>query len=308
MTEQGTDTTTRRRRFVSWRVGAVVAVVIVAAMLGALLAVAVGATDDESSSDQPVSLLFSLSGSDASFTPVAGTTDRYTFSVRIADPTITWFTDRPVRQAGVTNPKWFADQWATGEQFDVDPPNAAVVLHDSSGETRTVVVSILSLRADPATRTFTGEVGRLSAAQAKKLQTNLALTGAVEDPTGGAQKLGNVTVFVDPLVGYLPPSPTPSTPVVITTTSLPGGMANDKYSATLAASGGHPPYFWWLDTWTLPGGLSLNSDGTITGTITTCGTNTFTVTAQDSWYATAKATLKISVIPEGNIPCTYNNY
>jgi hypothetical protein len=56
-------------------------------------------------------------------------------------------------------------------------------------------------------------------------------------------------------------------PLVITTTSLPGGSAGHAYTTTLAATGGNPPYRWRVAAGRLPGGLRLHkTTGTITGT------------------------------------------
>jgi large repetitive protein len=73
----------------------------------------------------------------------------------------------------------------------------------------------------------------------------------------------------------------------ITTTTLPNGVVNVPYPAgtQLTASGGVPPYKWSLVTaaTTFPTGLTLNSNGTITGTPTATGDfNTFTVMVSDS--------------------------
>ncbi|RYZ44883.1 MAG: hypothetical protein EOO72_05210, partial [Myxococcaceae bacterium] len=48
------------------------------------------------------------------------------------------------------------------------------------------------------------------------------------------------------------------------TQRLADGRVGDPYSATLAASGGHPPYTWSF-TGTLAAGLSLTSNGTLSG-------------------------------------------
>ena len=57
-------------------------------------------------------------------------------------------------------------------------------------------------------------------------------------------------------------------PVTITTTSLPGGTVGTAYSATLATTNGVAPYTWALASGSLPAGVSLASNGTITGTPT----------------------------------------
>lgn len=59
-----------------------------------------------------------------------------------------------------------------------------------------------------------------------------------------------------------------SPPLAITTSSLPAGRVNDPYSATLAGTGGETPYQWSMYGGSLPPGLSLSSDGVISGTPT----------------------------------------
>lgn len=61
-----------------------------------------------------------------------------------------------------------------------------------------------------------------------------------------------------------------STPLSISTSSLPNGNVGTLYNATLAATGGTTPYAWAVTSGSLPAGLSLNSStGAITGTPTT---------------------------------------
>jgi hypothetical protein len=87
-----------------------------------------------------------------------------------------------------------------------------------------------------------------------------------------------------------------STPLTITTTSLPGGAVGASYSATLAASGGTPPYTWSIASGALPTGLSLNgSSGVISGTPTATGTFSFTARVTDSAAQTATKSLSIAV-------------
>lgn len=72
------------------------------------------------------------------------------------------------------------------------------------------------------------------------------------------------------------------TPVTITTTSLPDGVAGQAYSQTLAATGGTTPYSWSIVAGSLPPGLTLGSStGTISGTPTTAGTYNFTAQVTD---------------------------
>ena len=86
----------------------------------------------------------------------------------------------------------------------------------------------------------------------------------------------------------------------ITTESLPDGEVGTAYSQPLIATGDTP--ITWTVSGTLPAGLTLNSDGTITGTPTTEGTSTFTVTAtNDVGSATKEYTLIIGVKPSYTI-------
>src|SRR5438128_1307044 len=71
-------------------------------------------------------------------------------------------------------------------------------------------------------------------------------------------------------------------PVKITTTSLATARVGAAYSAALTAMGGKQPYRWTLAAGALPGGLSLASNGLISGTITASGNFPVTVSVQDS--------------------------
>ncbi len=72
--------------------------------------------------------------------------------------------------------------------------------------------------------------------------------------------------------------------------ALPGATVASAYSQTMTASGGTAPYIYSVSTGSLPAGLSLNSNGTISGTPTAGGTFNFTVTATDSSTGTGPFT------------------
>lgn len=88
--------------------------------------------------------------------------------------------------------------------------------------------------------------------------------------------------------------------VSVTTTSLPTGYVRSVYSSTtLAATGGAgSPYTW---TWagatgsSLPAGLNLSSAGVISGTPSTAGAYSVTVTAKDSAGNSGSTTLTILI-------------
>jgi hypothetical protein len=87
-------------------------------------------------------------------------------------------------------------------------------------------------------------------------------------------------------------------PLVITTPpTLQAGTVNAIYGSPLSATGGTQPYFWALTSApaTLPPGLTVNPNGTITGTPTTAGTFTPTIQVTDSVGATASQTFSITI-------------
>jgi hypothetical protein len=83
--------------------------------------------------------------------------------------------------------------------------------------------------------------------------------------------------------------------LTIVTTSLPAGAPGTAYSATLQASGGTTPYTWTVAQSSLPPGLILAADGTITGVPTANGTYSVTIQAADSATPQAKATRLFSI-------------
>jgi hypothetical protein len=86
-------------------------------------------------------------------------------------------------------------------------------------------------------------------------------------------------------------------PLTVTTTSLPTATADAAYKATLAATGGVAPYTWLLSGGALPDGLTLHTNGTVSGTPKIAGTFSFTaeVADSDSPTETASASLSITV-------------
>ena len=85
----------------------------------------------------------------------------------------------------------------------------------------------------------------------------------------------------------------------VTSSSLPAGNVGTAYAApALTTSGGIGSDSWSLNTNTLPPGLFLSSSGVISGSPTSAGTYTFTVTAADSstpFPQTASASLQITI-------------
>lgn len=88
---------------------------------------------------------------------------------------------------------------------------------------------------------------------------------------------------------------TPAATVKITTTSLPNGVTQVAYSATLQATGGTLPYTWSVSSGQLPAGLTLSAAGAISGTPTTAGLATFTIQVADSLGNKSSAGFSINI-------------
>jgi type II secretory pathway pseudopilin PulG len=86
----------------------------------------------------------------------------------------------------------------------------------------------------------------------------------------------------------------------ITTTSLPDGIMHQTYpTVQIEATNGVKPYTFSLvvGSGNLPPGLTLNSNGTISGTPTQAGTYSFTVQARDSENKIASKRFSITIQP-----------
>jgi hypothetical protein len=98
-----------------------------------------------------------------------------------------------------------------------------------------------------------------------------------------------------------PTSDESSTPVTITTTSLPKGQIGKVYAVTLTATGGKAPLFWAISSGGLPAGLTLASTGAISGTpaATAAGTPiAFTVSDSSTTAQRKDVTLNVTISPE----------
>ena len=84
----------------------------------------------------------------------------------------------------------------------------------------------------------------------------------------------------------------------VSTNSLPSGQVGVAYSTALAVTGGTAPYSWTLTSGMLPSGLSLASNGAITGTPTATASNvalTFKVTDSANPAQSSTATLSLTI-------------
>ena len=88
-------------------------------------------------------------------------------------------------------------------------------------------------------------------------------------------------------------------PVAITTARLPDAYRSKGYDYTLKATGGIPPYSWSITVGNLPGGLTLASGGSITGTPpVVAGDTTFAISVQvgDFAYQANTATRAMNLV------------
>jgi hypothetical protein len=114
-----------------------------------------------------------------------------------------------------------------------------------------------------------------------------AIGVAVNDSTG-ARVSGTVSLTVV------------TAPLTITTATLPAPALGTAYSQRIQAQGGTPPYRFTVISGSLPAGISLLPDGTLTGTPTAPGSATFTVLATDA--ANGRATKDYTVQITGSVP------
>lgn len=82
------------------------------------------------------------------------------------------------------------------------------------------------------------------------------------------------------------------------------GKPGQSYNETLVAAGGVGPYTWTLVSGTLPPGLTLNPDGSITGTPTATGTFVFVVHVVDSDGTFADITVALRIGDPLPVPAT----
>ena len=98
--------------------------------------------------------------------------------------------------------------------------------------------------------------------------------------------------------GYTLEVTTVAPPLTISTTALPLALKGNAYSATLAISGGTPPYQARLKAGSLPAGLALSSTGSLAGTPTVVGDASFTVEVSDLSHPAASTSqpLQLTVV------------
>jgi hypothetical protein len=134
------------------------------------------------------------------------------------------------------------------------------------------------------------------------LPAGLSLNGASGvisgTPSGaGSSSFSIVATDGDGATGSRSYTVTVNAAVVITTPSLPVATVGTPYSQTVAAAGGTGSYTFAVTSGALPAGLSLNGAGLISGTPSTAGSSTVTITATDGNSATGSQSYTLTVNP-----------
>jgi uncharacterized protein YhjY with autotransporter beta-barrel domain len=83
--------------------------------------------------------------------------------------------------------------------------------------------------------------------------------------------------------------------IVVAPASLPDPVAGTAYAQTITASGGVAPYGFALTAGALPGGITLNGAGNLSGTSVEVGAFNFTVTATDANGQTGSRAYTVSI-------------
>ncbi|MGI8857394.1 MAG: choice-of-anchor Q domain-containing protein [Thermomicrobiales bacterium] len=88
--------------------------------------------------------------------------------------------------------------------------------------------------------------------------------------------------------------------ITLAPNALPNGTASSHYSVTIGAGGGTSPYNFTVSAGALPDGLTLATDGVLSGTPTTPNTSTFTVQAKDTNDFTGTRQYSVTVVAPSN--------
>ena len=103
---------------------------------------------------------------------------------------------------------------------------------------------------------------------------------------------GSTSITSTPvLLRVILPPPSITTPV-----TMPGGVVGSTYNQVLAASGGAMPYTWTRISGSLPSGLSLSSDGAVSGIPSAAGTFNFAVRVAGSNGASSTQNFSLVVL------------
>lgn len=195
-----------------------------------------------------------------------------------------------------------------------------VTATDANGATGDASYSLAIAVAVPVASDSSVTVTANSSANAATLDlsggTASSLT-LVSSPAYGSASVSGTTIFYTPDDGYSGTDSfsytasnasgtsavatvwiTVSAPALVLSPSggtLSSGTVASAYSASVSASEGTAPYSFAVTSGSLPDGLTLSSNGTLSGTPTVAGGSSFTITATDSYGATGSASYSLTV-------------
>lgn len=84
-------------------------------------------------------------------------------------------------------------------------------------------------------------------------------------------------------------------PMVISPTSIPPATVGNAYTTTFSVVEGTAPYSWYVSSGSLPVGISLNANGTLSGTPTSAGTFPISISVRDSYGIAMSESLSLVV-------------
>lgn len=158
---------------------------------------------------------------------------------------------------------------ATPISVSVTPQTASV----ASGGTQQFSATVSNTSNTAVT--WSANVGTISSGGLYQAPTVSSTTNAIVKATSVA----NPSAFGTASVTITANS---SSPLSITTTSLPSATEGTGYSYTLSATGGTTPYSWTVVSGSLPSSITLQASGLLSGTPSEAGQFTFTVQVSDS--------------------------
>ena len=207
-------------------------------------------------------------------------------------PTVTVSNNAIVRAngsaGGITSNSSTGVQYGTGSST-----TGGIVFDGSAGSVYGTVELQNDLTISEGETLTIGDGASLTVPSGKTLTNNGTVTtteGGILTNNGTINNSGTLTGTIS---GNQPPK--------ITTTSLPNGEVDTTYNQTLWATGSETITWSLASGSTMPAGLTLNSDGTITGTPTTAGQFTFTATATNSAGSDSKE-YELTINAPQNIP------
>jgi hypothetical protein len=178
---------------------------------------------------------------------------------------------------------------SSGGSVNVSVSPASVTLPSAGKQQFTATVSGTSNTAV----VWSATAGAINATGLYIAPTVTTQTNAVVTATSVAEpiKSANASVTIGPVNQQS---------LQITTGNLPQAQQGSAYSEVFAATGGTTPYSWSISAGTPPSGLTMSSNGDLSGMPTSAGTFNFTVMVADASNKTATGNFSVTTIAGSN--------